>query len=693
MSLFGSVKNKWRGLKAETFGLRQDLSSLLASASPHSSLGERIQWVENLLDWIRIPATPDREQNKGGAQIQAVRVRFLLQTLERNPTWKANVSALLSSVLLRTDALSLLCETGLNHGSGFFTEALDRFMHRVLPAPRNERDLGELFSRLFSDEGDAEWLEKLDETTIGSLKALVSHDAGTQQEIEAKFTNVAMEALILLSTHAESLALSPEIRARSYVRTVRESAFFRLRMEIVRAFSARELQPNVLDMPVFRYDDLKPYFEACQLELSSALQHLEEHGVSVNIVYRIEKIERFLARMDGLARILFPYAGRSKAAEWQKLLVDLIRSRIQNDRIRTLVHDNMHMMARKLVERAGVSGEHYITTTPREYLGMIFSAAGGGVVTVGTTVLKYFSKYAYPAPFFDGVLSFLNYSGSFVFMQACHFTLATKQPSMTAPALAAKLKAARVKGNLGEFADLVARITRSQCAAAVGNIGMAIPTALLVDFIFQAVFGGHLFSQEYAAAVLKQMHPFKSPTIPYAFLTGIVLWVASMGAGWVENWFVYRRLPETISQSAFLGAALGERRAARFSAWVTKNIAGVGNSVSLGFLLAFTPVFGKFFGLPLDVRHVTLSTCAITLSITALPAGSVGTTQVALLGLSIFLMGTLNFGVSFAAALYTALKAREVKKARLSLLRTSLWEKWKREPLAFFFPPRKKAQT
>jgi len=42
--------------------------------------------------------------------------------------------------------------------------------------------------------------------------------------------------------------------------------------------------------------------------------------------------------------------------------------------------------------------------------------------------------------------------------------------------------------------------------------------------------------------------------------------------------------------------------------------------------------------------------------------------------------------VSFAAALFVANKAREVKSKRLGILRRALWAKLRRHPFSFLFP-------
>jgi site-specific recombinase len=106
-----------------------------------------------------------------------------------------------------------------------------------------------------------------------------------------------------------------------------------------------------------------------------------------------------------------------------------------------------------------------------------------------------------------------------------------------------------------------------------------------------------------------------------------------------------------------------------------------------------TPVMGKFFGLPLDVRHVTLSTGALTLSVAALgpEALSHDGLWAAIAGIAI--IGTLNFGVSFVLALAVALRARQVDRSDRFRLALSVIATYMRSPLQFFLPPREPSVT
>jgi site-specific recombinase len=291
------------------------------------------------------------------------------------------------------------------------------------------------------------------------------------------------------------------------------------------------------------------------------------------------------------------------------------------------------------------------------------------------------------------MLSAGNYAGSFIVMQLLGFTLATKQPSMTAAALAGTLRDSAHHPDLSALVAMIARITRSQLAAAIGNIGMVIPATFALDAWWRSRHDGASFlNPETAGYVLHSLHPTQSGTIFYAALTGVLLWSSSIAAGWLENWAVYRRLPEAIAEHRY-GRVLGRRTMRWLSRFLQKNLAGFGGNATLGFCLAMTPVMGKFFGLPLDVRHVTLSTGALTLAICSLGLSTTTVHAIYPAVLGIALIGCLNFGVSFLLALAVALRAREAKRSDRLRLVSSVLLTFFRSPLQFFIPPAQDSAT
>jgi site-specific recombinase len=92
------------------------------------------------------------------------------------------------------------------------------------------------------------------------------------------------------------------------------------------------------------------------------------------------------------------------------------------------------------------------------------------------------------------------------------------------------------------------------------------------------------------------------PTLFHTGFTGLLLFAASIVAGWTENAFVLHRLDSAMRYNPRIGAVLGAERARRWADFMRTHISGFASNISLGLV----PAFAAFFGLGLDVRHVTL---------------------------------------------------------------------------------------
>src|SRR5206468_3287796 len=99
--------------------------------------------------------------------------------------------------------------------------------------------------------------------------------------------------------------------------------------------------------------------EGCRSAVVTVLSRLEATGVSIDVVYGLDVVEQSLERLDGLLAVLVaaPGAARSAAAQW--LLVDLVWGRQADRSLRILLRTNLHLLARKIIDRAGKTGEHY----------------------------------------------------------------------------------------------------------------------------------------------------------------------------------------------------------------------------------------------------------------------------------------------------------------------------------------------
>jgi site-specific recombinase len=620
----------------------------LAAVDAEAALPDRLAQLEAVVRWVvEVPAT---QRLRSPVKRQLGRLRALVAVLADQPELRARLSAALGAALRECGGVAIFAEAGMPNDRGLRHEVRDRLARRLLPRPPDHGNLERFVSRLFPHARECAWIAD------APVELLV--ELGDQLGDVWKPVRAAMaDALALLCTRISALGLNEEIRERSAPGAVRDSPFFKL--------------------PRSGLADLPGVIAACRAQLDVVHEHMEDRGVSVDVVYCVDAIRRMLARIE-LMLPLLASGGEpaARAAAARDLLDAVTHARLEDDSIRQLMRTNLRLLARKVIERAGDTGEHYVTATRRGWWKMVASAGGGGFLTLFTCVLKFLTKWGHFAPFIDGLLSSVNYAGSFMLMQLLGFTLATKQPSMTASTLAGGIREAKGEHRLDELVTLIARISRSQMAAAIGNILLVIPTAILFDRLWVAGTGDHFLNHANAAKVIGSFHPINGWTIPFAALTGVFLWLSSLGAGWLENWVTYRRIPDGLR-------AHGMHRVADF---VHHNASGVGGNTSLGFLLGMTPAVGGFFGIPLDVRHVTLSTGSLTLAACSLGTGVLTSGPFLWACLGIWFILTLNFGVSFALALLVAFRAREVSQRERVSLAVAVGRRFLKSPWEFFLP-------
>lgn len=667
-----------------TFSLRdprRDLSSILQSANSKAPLIERIFWAAQLVDWLRGgKISEDTNQS-------TVRVRFLLQLLDRQPEWKAEVGSVILSLLEETEAPYILAQTELTDQNGFITEFFRRLFDRFVPLDPRPQELNYVVAAVFTNDHDPEWIEAISEQDWLKIAEILEAGRLKRPEMakilsESSLTRDVSDAVVKLSIQTAALAFASDVRTRLKASALSHnaneiSAFITLNSEAV---AWREKRSSGLRVAI----------AACEECLTQAFKALEKTGVSLALVYRLETMSGLLKRLELLVDLFETHqpVDAHQIMSARDLLLEIVRTHRSRKSITTLLRVNFDIFARKLIEHAGETGEHYITRTPREYFGMFKSGAGGGLITVITTLAKFAISALKLPPFVEGLFVWANYSTSFIAMQTMGFALATKQPSMTAAALAGKLSERLDRSRLSEFVDEVARITRSQFIAAVGNVGFVIPGAIAVDVVYKLIMGHHVLSGTYAVKTLETFHPWKSGTIAYAALTGVILWASSFGAGWLQNWVIFRRLDEAVAHHRRLQALIGPSRAKALGEWINHNASGWGGNLAIGFMLAFVPISGNFLGLPLDIRHITLSSGSMAFAFRALEPSAITWELLLTCGFSLAMIGIMNFSVATACALIVAVRARKVRKVWFYALLSSVRRAFFARPLPFFFPPR-----
>lgn len=262
---------------------------------------------------------------------------------------------------------------------------------------------------------------------------------------------------------------------------------------------------------------------------------------------------------------------------------------------------------------------------------------------------------------------------------------------MTAPAMADKLGDLADDTRVEAFVDEVTHLIRSQAAGIFGNLMVAGPVVLLVQLTWQAAFGAPLVGQAPSEYVLHSL-TLLGPTALYAAFTGVLLFASSIIAGWAENWFVWHRLDSAIawnprSSIALLGAA----RARRWGTWWRANVSGLAANISLGLMLGLVPAVASFFALPLEVRHVTLSTGQLAAALGALGSEVLRESAFWWCVAGIAVTGVLNLTVSFVLAFKVALRSRGIRLADRSRIYRAIRARMRQAPVSFVLPPKDSA--
>lgn len=632
-----------------------------------------LEWLEDLVHWLfERGEAPGRQA--GETELE-VRTRLLITAADELPPFADSLRRVMLNTLMGSSATHLFTDTGVPTNFGFWTELVSRFSENFLPAHPVGREVSRLLARLIDSPEKAEWLLSMPEGTRTRLSSLLGLDTDA---VRRALEPGLREAALLIASRIAMQGVSDDLRKRMPDVPVVSSPFLLL-PEHVKGL----LRGDLTLAPV------QATLTACRVCLRDVTASLDRTGISIDLVFRLELINALLTRLSHLVTILY---GLEEARELAivQLERELIRGAVSDRTLTALWQSSTRLLARRVVERAGSSGEHYVTRTRTEQQAMLDAAAGGGAITALMVFTKFFIAYAHPPPFFDALFVGLNYAWGFVAMQLCHFALATKQPAMTAATLAAAIEAQRDedKPELAPLVDLVARASRTQFTALLGNVFVVIPFAMFIALIFNAGTGQHALTPEYAEKIVRVHHPIFSVTIFSAVWTGVWLWAASLLAGAGENYFVLRELPGAIATNRLLRRVFGPARTAQISRFLTEQASGFGGNVGFGLLLGFMPMLFVLVGLPLEVRHVTFVTGQLAYAAVSLGPGVFARPDFLLALLSIPLVGLINFAVSFAFAIVVALRARGLGlRGQVSLARAVL-KRFFADPKPFFVAPR-----
>ncbi|AVO33112.1 site-specific recombinase [Ottowia oryzae] len=655
-----------------------DLIELLRAIDPEAPLAERHLWLMQLLDWVR-GDTQDPD-------MAVARVRMLIDAAEVRPDWLKLWQHWWEEFLTTMDATPLLADLGFAPQDSFTSELGHRLQRKLMPPTPETTDLSELFPLLFPTEFDGRWLRALDARTLTRLRTVLFRAApdAPPPNVNDYAIRTLLDAMMFAVTQICAIGHSAPVRTRMSADAKRDRAFAVLPQAFLAVREAVQAHGRASAPAVIAIGQLREQLDACRAAAQTVYIHLEEHGISVQIEFQLRQLRQRIIRMKALLLCLETDVPVQATTQ---LLSHLVRVDHESRSMRELMSDSTELLAAKVTERNAETGQHYITRDASEYLHMLGAAAGGGAVLAGTTWIKLLIGAVGLTAFWGGLAAGINYAVCFVFIMLMHWTVATKQPAMTAPAMAAKLRDINAPGATDQFLDEVGHLLRSQFAAILGNVGVVMPVVIGIAIAVESA-GHHTVMDHRHALQTLSNHQVLGPTALFAAATGGLLFLSSLVAGWVENWFVFHRLDSVITYHPRITRRLGAERARRWGTYWRQNISGYAANISLGLMLGLVPPFLGFFGIPFEVRHVTLVAGQIAAAAHELgpqvihrPAfwGAVG---------GIAITGLMNVSFSFWLAFRLALTAQGIGTVNRKRLYAALRRRMLRQPLSFVLPVR-----
>ncbi|AAQ60159.2 probable site-specific recombinase [Chromobacterium violaceum ATCC 12472] len=620
-------------------------------------------------------------------QQATVNLQALSFLLEHHPEFREALRQALCTLLAESRQIPLYTDAGILANDGFGTTLLHRLGERALPMPYNPDSLRDRFGLLFSDKQDYLWLEAVPDATWHALWRAMAWQEAPRQDSARQTRLQLLESVQVLSARITAIGLEPEL-----VRVCPEverfaSPFMHLSAEVQRyADGYRQALIDGVEPP----EDEKQVLvlvEQCEAILGKVRKNAARYGISVNLTYHGLRLAQSIARLRALLELLSPEHDPAKRPQLFRLLVDFARAENRKYSLRDLFKSNTELLALQVTEHAGRHGEHYIAEDRREWSKMGKAAMGAGFIVGFMALIKLMLARGHLPLLWEGIAFGLNYAIGFIIVQILHYTIATKQPAMTAARLAAVLQAQYGrKQQLEELAELIVKVVRTQFVAIMGNVLLAIPTAALIALAWGALFGAPVVDAAKAHKLLHEIDPIHSLALPHAAIAGVFLFLSGLIAGYYDNKAIYRRIPERISGHRLLKRVLGENRAWRLGNYIEHNLGALAGNFYFGMFLGLTGTVGTILGLPLDIRHITFSSANLAFASVALDFQV--PLSVVLLGCAgVALIGVVNLGVSFFLALWVALRSRKLSGSLLLPLIPMLAKRFLRRPLGFFLPP------
>ena len=615
----------------------------------------------------------------------------LLALLSSNNLYCTGLSLYLRGILKNKKFSHILTDAGILTDSVFFSEVRKRLFSKLIPDQPQKDTLEYVLNQVFYVKTDPQWIEKIPYEQLEQLFDMLkfrSLYASTESRSPLAELIFAMEVLIHRiagrALESEVIQMVPEYENL-------ESPFLAIQKEFgTVSDKLLEEKRNYVSPDDIGYRQILVLRSQCADYVKLAFKNSAKHGISLRVNQSLLRIRQQLERLA----VLLPLLVIDETGGAKKDTIDLAKKLItyncDKNNVRKLINESTQLLSYEITQHTADTGEHYITKDRKEYFTMFWNASGGGLIVGILCIIKVFLSKMDTSAFGHAFFYSMNYAMGFIAIYVLGFTLATKQPAMTAAALVRALEKGRKKHHAGDtedheaFAEFFARVFRSQFIAFVGNVIVAFPVALLGIWAIDMVFNYNLALTKWYH-LIEDLNPIESPAILHAAIAGIFLFLSGIIAGSVANRDKYRHVYYRIQEHPLLKKSFGRVKAQKLAKLFESKWAGIVSNFWFGIFMGSTASIGFFLGLDLDIRHITFASGNLALGLYG--ANYNVSTDMIVWGIfGIGIIGLVNFMVSFGLSLGLAFRSRNIPLTELGPISKAIWKYFKRRPGSFFFP-------
>lgn len=659
--------------------------------------GEAQSWretndnLEPLVELIRL-IRPLKIKN-----IQTVDLQEAISFLKENYSCRKQLSIYLKEILKDKKFNKILSDAAILQDVDFIFEVKKRIFAKFLPYQPQKDTLEYVLNQVFYLANDGIWINKIPLNQLVELYDLLKFKSIYVSTEPNSVLSELFVAMHLITQRISGRAMETDVIKMVPEFDYIESPFSAFENELFLIKDRiRSSNTHYITSDDLSYAQLLVLHKQCEEFVEKAFDNISKYGISLRVNQNLLKIRQQLKRLKFLISLLVVDKEKDKKENGIVLASRLIKFNCYKNNVRKFIGESTQLISYEITQHTAKTGENYITEGRNEYFKMFRTALGGGFIVGILCIVKMLLSKAEASYFGHAFLYSMNYAIGFIAIYLLGFTLATKQPAMTASALIKALedgvlKQGRDAEKYKAFAILFARVFRSQFIAFVGNVIMAFPVSLLGIWLIDYFLHYNIAATKWES-LLVDLSPIHSLAIFHAAIAGIFLFLSGIITGSVANRDKHNQVYFRIAEHPFLKRNLGKTRTLKLAKVYEKRWAGIISNFWFGVFMGSTASIGLFLGLNLDIRHITFASGNLALGL----YGANYTVSNSMLLWGIFgigIIGLVNFIISFSLSMGLAFRSRAISLYELRFVTISIWNHFKSSPVSFFFPTEKKDKS